>query len=933
MPGKAALLLGLLLYGWYHSAATGTPGKEVLALYKRANRLFNAPDPTPRTDSMALAGFQQVIAHLEKDHIVDTTLFQSYLKKGVLLDVQGNYPAARDAYLEALSIHQLNPAWSDSLAYTASIYVGSVYYHLNHFDSANYFLSAAATLSKRFPGSPEQERLYNVWGALYYENGNYLQSSNYFTRALEIVQNRKPFDKISAINFENNIAASYYRLEWYDRSIAIYNRLLKYGKFTSQLHVNMGKAFAAMGNAVAALACFKKVDPNKVPGVYNEIAQVQLQLDQSAATGNALDRFSLLSLKDKKSVNSIDDGINHLYRAKLLSKQLRFYEALVYLQKAIIIFSGSFSNNDIYTNPTGFTGNFASYKLFEALRTKAEIFENWYRSDHRDAYLQATLATYLSTISLLRYIEKSYDTDDARILLKKNSQAVYQGAFLVCLQLHQLHPDGHFLEQAFLIAEKNKASVIASQLTEHQFKKMRGIDPSLFQKERQLKYHIARLNIKSDQIQDQSALGAIAKEKMDVEIELSKLQQEFERNNAYYKLKYDESYPGLQQIQRSIHPDQALISLYATSNMLHTFVITQSLFRYVCIDSLNNLKQRVESWTAALQSTTAGRRFNNQATGDQLYRQLVQPIQAVTKNKNEWIIIPDDFLHFLPFESLPGGDGLPLLTTTTISYHFSSRLIVASAMAERKDEPYSVLSFAPFNSKGMPADAGMYRLPASAAEIAGLPGRQYFDSVATKAQFLQQVNQFPIVHLVTHAVSDNNNSRGSFIAFYPARQMTEEDRLYVDELYGLNMDATRLVILSACETGHGKLISSEGVMSLSRGFAYTGCASIINSLWKSDDAASSAILKQFHHYLQQGFTASKALQQSKLDYIHSNTLYKTPDYWANLVLIGNTDAVVSVKHWPVWPFVIGCLGMAIAGYMVYRLFRATFKFKDLQVQS
>ena len=113
------------------------------------------------------------------------------------------------------------------------------------------------------------------------------------------------------------------------------------------------------------------------------------------------------------------------------------------------------------------------------------------------------------------------------------------------------------------------------------------------------------------------------------------------------------------------------------------------------------------------------------------------------------------------------------------------------------------------------------------------------------------------------------------------------------------MDATSLIIISACETGNGQLASSEGVLSLTRGFAYAGCASIVNSLWKADDEATATILHQFHQYLQKGYTKSKALQQAKLDYIHSNALHKTPDYWAHLILIGNTLPVITSHslHW------------------------------------
>jgi CHAT domain-containing protein len=124
--------------------------------------------------------------------------------------------------------------------------------------------------------------------------------------------------------------------------------------------------------------------------------------------------------------------------------------------------------------------------------------------------------------------------------------------------------------------------------------------------------------------------------------------------------------------------------------------------------------------------------------------------------------------------------------------------------------------------------------------------------------------------------------------------------LFLEEFYAMNMDGVRLMIISACETGGGELVNDEGVISLSRACMYAGCSSTVNSLWKADDKATSAILKEFHLYLQKGYSKSKALQQAKLDYIHTNTLHKSPDYWSHLVLIGDTAPVVKQRHSYKW---------------------------------
>ncbi len=219
------------------------------------------------------------------------------------------------------------------------------------------------------------------------------------------------------------------------------------------------------------------------------------------------------------------------------------------------------------------------------------------------------------------------------------------------------------------------------------------------------------------------------------------------------------------------------------------------------------------------------------------------------------------------------------------------------------------MSFAPFAEEAV---ANFPRLAASRDEIAGLPGAQYIDTSATKSNFLKAANLYPVIHLATHAISSLTSAAGSFIAFYPEKARSDENNLYLEELYGLNLGATRLVIISACETGQGELAGKEGVISLSRAFAYAGCASTINSLWKADDKATAYILKRLYVYLKKGYTKAKALQQAKLDYLSGDAINKSPSYWAHLVLMGDESALYVSTGWWKW----GLVGLGLAGVAV-----------------
>jgi CHAT domain-containing protein len=896
MPGRVVLLL--LAFSLFASFQTEKPipaAADLIKLYRRAEKMFGLTNPTDATDSLALSDFMIVIDKLEKNPTIGSNfiLFQSYLKKGILVNVKNDFIGAKEAYLKALWILHSDSRLSDSLAFRAYVYAGTCYFNLNNFDSANYLLLQAERLIDRYPNLSEKERLYMTMGALYYENGNYLQSKNNFTRALEIIEGKQPPDAVMRVSIETNLATSFYRLGLYPEAISIYNKMLNQKVSTSFIYLNMGRTLAALHEYAKALNYYRKVIPSDVPGVYNEMAFTLLQMPMPDSAEYYLDKFQLYKTKSK--VNNLDIGINDLYRAELLVTQKKYTQALICLQHSIVIFSGNFKNQDPHANPSDFVGTFTSYTLFEALFKKAAVFELLYQSEPKEEYLRESLEAYTSALILLRYIEKCYDTDDSKIFLKKKSQEAYQGAFQVCLKLNQIHPEGDYLEQAFLIGEKNKASVISASLKEKALEKTSGMSEELLKKERNIKYNIARLNIKIDQATDNQIIEAIQREKSRNEIALYQVQKNLEQNNQYYKLKYEDSYPGIKELQQHIGRNQALISFYTTKTDLHVFVLTAGTFQHALIDSFPFIQKDVENWITLLKSTESGKKFNGDAVGLRLYLRLIKPIEALVSGKDNWIIIPDGILYFLPFESLPcGEDSKSLLETTEISYDFSSRFILRDINPEKNKElTNKVLAFAPFIRRS----EGLDQLPSSLEEIAGLPGLKYIDSAATKEQFLKEINKFPVVHLATHAVSDVHNSSASFIAFYPGKKSSPEDYLFLEEVYNLNLDATQLVIISACETGKGEIVNNEGVISLARAFAYAGCLSTINSLWKADDKATSAILRQFHVYLQKGYTKSKALQKAKIDYIKSDALNKSPNYWAHLILVGNIEPVYNNKTW------------------------------------
>jgi CHAT domain-containing protein len=114
---------------------------------------------------------------------------------------------------------------------------------------------------------------------------------------------------------------------------------------------------------------------------------------------------------------------------------------------------------------------------------------------------------------------------------------------------------------------------------------------------------------------------------------------------------------------------------------------------------------------------------------------------------------------------------------------------------------------------------------------------------ATELQVKKLVETAGLVHLATHGELSESDPLSSALLFVPAGG--EEGRLEVRELFGLDLHA-RLVVLSASETGLGKLSRGDELAGLQRAFLYAGTPAVVTTLWKVDDRASYGLIRIFY---------------------------------------------------------------------------------------
>ena len=109
------------------------------------------------------------------------------------------------------------------------------------------------------------------------------------------------------------------------------------------------------------------------------------------------------------------------------------------------------------------------------------------------------------------------------------------------------------------------------------------------------------------------------------------------------------------------------------------------------------------------------------------------------------------------------------------------------------------------------------------------------------------------------------------------------------EVLGLNLSGTKLVVLSACETGLGEIHEGEGVYGLRRSFQEAGVSEVISSLWEVSDAGTQALMTNFYDRVLNGVPAREALRETQLSMIDTPE-WGYPYIWSAFMIVGSYES-------------------------------------------
>ncbi len=914
---KRLVAVLLLILVFFAVAQTGTEQNKPALLrsfsateekFNKADRLaYAANDDSAKTVAyenlyrQALTEYSSTIPRLFEARL-DSAYITASIHRGIIYHYFDSLDAAMDNYLAAIRLKDQRNNLQDSLIFQPLLFAGSLFYNNDQYDSSLLYLKRAEQVKAKYSQRlAEEHRLYNLLGVLYYEKGELNQSLNYVQKALALHTASSGYDKLLAVNYQMNIASVLIKLEKYTAAENLLQSIENKDAYAAEIQHKLGFIKLKEKDYRAALRLLNTV--NYVAGGKKQIDLfVNKCMAYTALKETDSARLYLLNAKaENLKLNGNKKTITNATLLKTEALLLRSAgderQALQSCQQAIINFCHEFTDSTVYANPANFSGAFAYIDLFNTLILKGDLLNQVYQQKKNIDDLEAALAAYKTAFQLAAYVERTYESDEARLFLNSIKYNNHSKPIELALQLYELTNKNKYIEEAYFFDQQNKASILALNVRESEFTSRSEETNKHMQDVVNIKSAITRLSLKASSTTDSTALNDAYAAIQDKEIELGKLQQKIKEDPAWQQLYLREQVPSVSSMQKKTDNSTAIISWHLSETEIIAIIITRRRLDYVRLPLDSNLLADIDQFKQSLHTTGAGSRYNGTDVSRRIYEYLWKPLRTSLTSIERLIIIPDDELHYLPFEALQDEAGNYLVQRYSIQYLWSTALF---QHAKKYNTKTGTLSVAPFAGNGYADSIGtrFSKLPASAEEVGDLPGLVLLNDKATREEFLTLANQYPIIHLATHASVNNENPDRSFVAFYPGKA---DYKLYAKEIYNLRLDSAQLLILSACETGSGQLVRGEGLMSLSRAFTYAGCSDIITSLWKAEDKTTSYITRKIHFYLGKGMSRDKALRQAKLDFLDDKTIdqrLKTPNYWAHLVYIGNYETSSHTSNWP-----------------------------------
>ncbi|WP_442267179.1 CHAT domain-containing protein [Tenacibaculum sp. ZS6-P6] len=527
--------------------------------------------------------------------------------------------------------------------------------------------------------------------------------------------------------------------------------------------------------------------------------------------------------------------------------------------------------------------------ILKALYTKIKILNRLYLENKDSRYLTQIIETVNISDQLIEIILEDSTEASTQFSWRNDVSKIYNYGIYAAKLLGDDNLQFQYLEKnkAFLLTQSINDNNYSLNLPNHIVNEELHYKKQILQLENQVS------NTETKQLKD--SLFDLKFAYQNFKDSIQKVYPQHFESKAKVKL------TSLQNVRQQIN-DKTVIVSYAIQNNETTAInissgllIAKDKTIPFSIPNIKKLKEDLHLYrqliSKPLNSKKEVQQYNT--IGNSLYNSLFpsEEIKNLIQNKKV-VIIPDDNLQNIPFEAFVTDttSNRFLIEDTDVSYAYSMSFLNVNNNISRVSEK-DFAGFAPIEFQ----NKNLATLQYSAEEINSindnLNGTIFTGADVTKDSFFTNASNAKIIHLATHA----DVSKKPVIHF-------SKDSLNLHELYTYKNNAD-LVVLSACETNVGELKKGEGILNLARSFFYSGSKSVVSSLWKVNDAATTELMTNFYSNLKDHQSKSEALNNAKRKYLKTHSLSeKSPYYWASFILIGDTAPTFENNNFIYWVF-------------------------------
>lgn len=867
-----------------------------------------------------------------KDHL-DYATTLDYL--GLLRLERNKYPEAKAYYLESLAIKE-KQLDKNSIPYLKTLnYLGEWFLENDDYAaSEKYYNQILSSIDK---SHPFYAVVLNNQGRFFLQLGEYEKAELSFEECIKVRE------KTVGLNHPRHARTlmNYGDIYFYTEDLKKAKKLFLESKTIYEATIGENNSSYASTLSYLGVIAIHLMEDHNVENYFQKAAIVFKELRMSKDHGTVISNIGWYYLVEKKNFKK---AVPFLTKGLKILEENNHKGLAYFNNKLNLAFSNKqIGNTSIAVSQMeeayqGFLKNFSenheNHILFAS--TLAEIYEaNNQIIDAKNAYLKS-----INTLSQrVKYIYPSlYEENRLYFLDNLQYDFYYYNSFL--LRHQKSFPDFSRALQESYLATKGLGLELSMK---KQTTLAAAADSSMIQKQKDwisIREKIANSYGESNEvlIKNQINIEELNAQAKKLEKELSRMSRDF--NNIFSKNENSYSYADLTSKLKSNEVVIDFIRYYyfdglnlSDTSMLCAFVTKENfdtpkiipLGKEKLIDSLISLSPHQE-----------GSYIQNYALNHQLYKALWQPLEKELEGNNTIIISADGVLHRIPFHALNMGKGKLLVEKYDFHYFNSLRDFIRK---ERKELPTLEKNIALWG--GIKYDASIQSEMLASRGIPDSTTRSSFkylrgtkteidtiSNLATKnnwkkiksggtnalEQNLQQFtgsNAPTILHFATHGFAFNQvkddslftentgeararkNPNPKFragLAFANANDTwsststipaNEDGILTAYEIEVMDFSKTKLVVLSACETGLGKTQANEGVLGLQSAFKTSGVDALIVSLWKIPDTETVEFMEIFYKNYFVSNDARSAFRKAQLEMYQNYDPY----YWGAFKLV------------------------------------------------